>query len=559
MASVLRSAPRRVACLFLALTVVATYPIATAPASYTYFGHSDVQLNMWIMAWDAHALRHDPVNLFNANIFSPERGTLSYSETLLGYLPIFGPVLWLRGSPVLAFNLVLFFSFAASGFGMYLLARHLTGREWSAIVAGIIYAFGPYRFGHVPQIQLLAMEWMPLALLSLHLFVERGRVTYAVGLGASVVLGTLCCVYYGIFLAAALVIAMAGLYLLDRRARDARKLVILGLTGCIAAGLLVPFCAQYLRVHHRAGLERSIAEVSERSADLDSYFASGAAVHQALGMGSHILPHDYLFPGFFALLLAAMGLIERAHRRTVAVYAAILSCGLVLSVGPNGLIGWCYRVLYAAVPLLHGLRQASRFGVLVLFGLAVLAAFGCAALESRFTVGRGWKLAIGALAFLELLQAPLRYDRPGGVPLTRVPHTPAVYSWLAQQPGEFSILELPFPHVGQAWRNAEYVYWSTVHWHPLANGYSGFVAPDYSSLRRILNAFPDDLSRRALAARDVRYVVIHWARYSDTDYPLNVARLERTAWLRRVSQFPDTDVFEVERAFPLADPRGLPD
>ena len=142
------------AVLFAALTLVATYPIARAPSSYAYFDHSDAQLNLWIMAWDAHALSRDPRNLFNANIFYPKRGTLAYSETLLGYLPLFGPVLWLQGSPALAFNLILLFSFAVSGLGMYLLTRHLTGRHWPAIVAGIAYAFLPYRFVHVPQIQL---------------------------------------------------------------------------------------------------------------------------------------------------------------------------------------------------------------------------------------------------------------------------------------------------------------------------------------------------------------------------------------------------------------------
>ena len=121
----------RVAALFVALTLIATYPIILAPGSYAYFGHSDAQLNMWILAWDAHALHHAPFHLFDANIFYPERGTLAYSETLLGYLPIFGPILWLHGSPALAFNAIIFFSFIASGISMYLLARHLSTPQFS--------------------------------------------------------------------------------------------------------------------------------------------------------------------------------------------------------------------------------------------------------------------------------------------------------------------------------------------------------------------------------------------------------------------------------------------
>src|SRR3954462_1405311 len=104
-----------VATLFLCLTLIATYPIVVAPASLAFFTHADAQLNMWILAWDAHALAHHAAHLFDANIFFPEPRTLAYSETLLGYLPIFGPILWLGGSPALANNAVLLFSFTASG------------------------------------------------------------------------------------------------------------------------------------------------------------------------------------------------------------------------------------------------------------------------------------------------------------------------------------------------------------------------------------------------------------------------------------------------------------
>ena len=38
-----------VVALFLGLTLIATYAIVVAPASYAFFTHSDAQLNMWIM------------------------------------------------------------------------------------------------------------------------------------------------------------------------------------------------------------------------------------------------------------------------------------------------------------------------------------------------------------------------------------------------------------------------------------------------------------------------------------------------------------------------------
>jgi hypothetical protein len=369
----------------------------------------------------------------------------------------------------------------------------------------------------------------------------------------------LCCVYYGVFLVTALAIAAAGLAVTDRRARAPRAIATLVAVGCIAGLLLAPVIGEYLHVHHQTGLERPLEEIAAKSADLDSYLASGAPFHQAL-LGSPIaapqkllkstsvMPHDYLFPGFLALMLAVAGALTAQRRDVVVVYLAVGAFGLAASFGPPGLLGISiYRPLYWLIPAFHGLRQISRFGVVTLFALSVLVAFACAAVERELPARRAtlWKLTLAAAVFLETFSAPLRYDLPGGTPLVRVPEPPPVYAWLAQQPGQFSILELPMAHYGQLYRNAPYVYWSTVHWHPLINGYSGFAPPNYASLGRVLSTFPDALSREALELHAVRYVIVHWDRWTPTDPPISSGEVERCRWLRRVAQFPNVDVFEV--------------
>jgi hypothetical protein len=179
----------------------------------------------------------------------------------------------------------------------------------------------------------------------------------------------------------------------------------------------------------------------------------------------------------------------------------------------------------------------------------VLVAFGCALLEPRLRRRPViWQLAIAAMAFLELCPAPLREDRPGGVPMVRVPSTPEAYRYIAAQTGQFSVLELPLFDSPWLWRNAPYVYWSTTHWHPLLNGYSGFAPPGYSSVRRIVNRFPDDLSKDLLRTRGTRYVIVHWSTFGGLERPPNPDELGRASWLRLVARFPDVDVFEVESA-----------
>ena len=41
----------------------------------------------WQVAWDGHALAHQPLDLFQSNQFWPLRDTLAFSDALIGYAP----------------------------------------------------------------------------------------------------------------------------------------------------------------------------------------------------------------------------------------------------------------------------------------------------------------------------------------------------------------------------------------------------------------------------------------------------------------------------------------
>ena len=179
-------------------------------------------------------------------------------------------------------------------------------------------------------------------------------------------------------------IAAAVLAVTDRRARAPRAVATLAAVACAAALLLAPVIGEYLHVHRQIGLERPLEEISAKSADLNSWVASAAPVHQAL-LGSPIAAppellnavpgrsHDYLFPGFLALMLAVTGALTAQRRDVVFIYLAVGAFGLAASFGPPGLMGVSiYRPLYWLVPAFHGLRQISRFGVVTLFALSVL-------------------------------------------------------------------------------------------------------------------------------------------------------------------------------------------
>jgi len=99
---------------FCLLTIILTYPILTNIAQGVS-NTGDPLLNTWILDWDTHALLTRPLDLYNANIFFPYPSTLAYSESLLGSVPLAGPIILLTHNPLLATNVLTLTGLAVSG------------------------------------------------------------------------------------------------------------------------------------------------------------------------------------------------------------------------------------------------------------------------------------------------------------------------------------------------------------------------------------------------------------------------------------------------------------
>ena len=114
-----------VGLLFVLLTLVLAAPLSLAPATKALPLSADTRLFLWTISWDVHALLHQPLSIFDANIFFPEPRTLAYSEHLIGSAVLGAPALLATGNPVLALNVIVLLSCVLSGLGAYYLARRL--------------------------------------------------------------------------------------------------------------------------------------------------------------------------------------------------------------------------------------------------------------------------------------------------------------------------------------------------------------------------------------------------------------------------------------------------
>ena len=96
----------------------------------------------------------------------------------------------------------------------------------------------------------------------------------------------------------------------------------------------------------------------------------------------------------------------------------------------------------------------------------------------RSVLGMGWSLLHPILmttVLCAVVLAEMGVPRPQGVILPTGRDIPPVYRWLAQQPPGTVALELPISGNAllQAFQESSRLYFSTYHWQPLVNGYSG--------------------------------------------------------------------------------------
>jgi hypothetical protein len=311
------------AAWYTVIALVMTWPLAPGMARDVPSDLGDPLLNAWILAWNAERLLQilggdigAIRGYFDANIFHPEPLALAYSEHLFAQALQILPVYALTGNVILCYNLLFISTFVLSGAGTYLLVRHLTGSPRAAFVAGLIYAFVPYRMTQAPHLQVMSSQWMPFALYGLRRYFDTRRVRPLAGAGLALLAQNLSCGYYLLYFSP--FVAAYVLYeLADRRELgDWRRWAALTLAGLAVVALTLPFLRPYLALRDLGHEARSQAEVRAYSADVYSY----ATTHELQRVWGGVIaafpkPEGELFPGFLPVVLALVGLA--AHARHV--------------------------------------------------------------------------------------------------------------------------------------------------------------------------------------------------------------------------------------------------
>lgn len=514
--------------LFVALTVVQTWPLASNPAVLSRNDNGDTVLIEWTLAWDAHQLLHDPLHLFDANIFYPSRYSLAFSEHLFTIALMGAPLLWLGVSPVLVYNLLILAGLALTGWSLAYVVHRWTGDWMAGALAGSVLAFNAHTLTRLPHLHALHFEFFPLILLTLDALLVAPRLAHGVMLAVWFLLMALTSNYHMMFALATLAAALA-VRPRDWTANRGRALVPLALAGVISAIVMVPFLMPYLRVRELYGAVRTLDMVDSYVATVNDYLATAARLHYRWWSEPFVRQSDTsLFPGVVPLGLAAAAMFTRVAFNDARARMALATGvgGFVLSLGTATPI---YALLYRVVPLLQGIRGVNRFGFLVIAAVAVLAGFAVAAMRKRSAPTR-WvtplAMALVLAVNLEALRAPMGFVPFGGIP--------SVYHILAREP-QAVVVELPFYGPRESWEGASYMLNSTRYWHPLVNGHSAFIPPSYRALVEPLRSFPAPSSLDALRTAGVTHIVVHDRRFAPL--PATIEGLSLVARKEQISLY----------------------
>jgi hypothetical protein len=487
---------------FSALAVFWTWPAAASLTTRIPHDPGDPVFNIWILWWNAQATPFTEA-WWNAPMMWPMTGAMALSEHLVGLSVVATPLQWGGLNPITAYNVCFLLTFALSGFFAYLLGRRLTGSVFAGICAGLAFGFSPYRAGQLAHIQVLSSQWMPLALLGLHAYLETGARRWLVVFGLAWLMQALSNGYFLLFVPVLVVAWM--LWFVDWRRAPGRGLAII--TAWAVASLpLVPVLLKYREVHERLGLTRTVAEIREFSA-VPVSFLHAAPLMKLWREGPAENYEQYLFTGVTVVLLACAGLVLLLARRrsvdpgrtTILFYAAATIMMYVLATGPGGegqnpASPYHPYAWLLSLPGFNGLRVPARFamvGTLCLALSACLAVAQWASLSLFAGDGSSWSRRARGLAGVAVIAGLLADGMT-----RRVPVVPPPGKVILPGSQQAAVIELPLENTDVS---IEAMYRSIFHRQPLVNGYSGHFPLHYRALS--LSLWRGDVSGLVYLAR----------------------------------------------------------
>jgi hypothetical protein len=522
--------------IFIIAVLYITFPLAFQLTQLTT-GYGDEFLIAWIMNWNMQSLLTNPFQLFHANIFYPYQNTLAYSDihltaSLLAMLPTL-----VLDEPMVASNITLITSLCMLGFFTYLLVYSLTHDFLSSLLAGLLLIFSPVVLDKWVHLQVLAVQWIPLAILFYIKFLHSKK---AIFLSISLLfflMQTYNSFLPGYFLVVIYIVLTLYYFFTNKSGAMSlftkTNIIIVLITGL----LLIPVVIPYYQVSNKFSYTRDIREaihLSMQPEDLltPSSFSRLYDIRLPFSRGENYPPYTEIKPGFIGLVFSLLAIATvvsflwhyKKHDFRYKSFVSAGIVGLVMSFGPvlhlnrvtvhePFIIPLPYAIFYYILPGLKGFRNVFRWEMLFVLMMAVAIGILTYLVFNKLPNSR--KLVFYGVLFLLIIvefRFPMQFQEA-----PQKKEFPAVYHWLRTTPEETAIAIMPIYNwnmIPYASDELKRVYYSTVHYRKMMNGASGFSPPPWQTMvTNIASEFPDSKSIKTLKGQSITYIVVHKAEY----------------------------------------------
>jgi hypothetical protein len=455
------------------------------------------------------------------------------------------PAVWLF-TPVLGYNLIMLVSSLLSGYVVYLWLRRVLGSRFAAVIAGLAFELAAYRVAHsFGHLQLISTQALPLFFWCL----DRVVVMDANPISVQQTLGRYLC----LALASMLVGAMSQYYLVICclcavpyvlfSGAGLRRMLTHGwrwAAALVCGGALsaLPYLLTARELQFRPYVLNETRVWSANPLD----FIMPSPLHPIWGAWIHAqypretwIEHT-LYLGVVALLLAGVATAACLVRRRAAqlmpsavagsgvlqsqtifrltlCWLGVAAASIMLALGTDlhaGLLSqpvsqenpvWLPSYYLAKLPGVSLMRVWARFGVITALFLAMLAGVG--AFWLRRLLPRPALLILLLLLCLDIAPGRLGHIDVLPRPIDR---------WLAQQPGDFAVAELP-----PGANNYVAMLGSLTHQKRLpAFNHPSHLTAEFQSFAERADGFPSAEAQAQLARLNVRYVLVDLHAYEST-------------------------------------------
>jgi hypothetical protein len=512
-------------------TAVMTYPVAFKLNQGVIGSGPDAYQALWQDWWLRKALVEGHSLTYTTYLFYPRGADATFNAQHWATLPIWWPLSVAVGD-VAAGNLTYLIGLVMSGYFAYLLGLYLTHNRAAAWLGGVVFAFFPYHFRHLGR-AMSHMEWLPLFMLAFVHSLHTRKAVHILLAALALSLSTL--THPRLAILAVLSGAVYGLYYLlsTGQWRSGRMWAALALFVVLAIAFNLPPMLPYLRLSGEQmdqALEKGSTAIDERI-DVIAYvcpppynrllFPLLQRVVGRLRTPIHLEKCRYLYLGMIPLALVIAGLVLGRPRNWFP-WALMVALFMMLALGPTLYINgkafpdvWMpYRTL-RSIPVFEVMRHPERFAMGLALPWAMLAGYGVVnALTRLRPAGRvrlTLMLVVTGLTLVEYWIGPMP---------TQPTQVSPYYYQLANEPGDFAIVELPMGRVP----SKGYMFNQTIHGKPIVEGMMSRPIGDpyaYIEGNPVLAAWqevgplpcdPDKYEEAfdVLLDDGFRYVIVHW-------------------------------------------------